>query len=115
LLAVLVMGCSMVLARRVQGTLDEVQIASQAAANYKGTGIGAMVALVLLMLPPVVNGLADLIYMLVKATPDVKDRAAMQVALVFGAMIVMLIQTFITLIAAVIWWRRAGGAGEQPQ
>ena len=72
-----------------------------------------MVALALLMLPPVVNGLTDLVYMLVKASPDVKDRAAMQVALVFGAVIVMLIQTFITTIAAIIWWRRVGGAGKQ--
>ena len=113
LLAVAVMGCSLLLARRVQGTLDEVQLASQAAANYRGTGIGAMAALALLMLPPVVNWLADLVYMLVKASPDAKDRAAMQVALVFGAMIVLLIQTLITAISAIVWWRRVGGAGEE--
>ncbi len=112
LVAIIVLGCTVLLARRVQGTLDEVQIASQAAANYKGTYMGGMVALALLMLPPVVNGLTDLIYMLVKAAPDAKDRAAVQMALIFGAIIVMLVQTFITLIAAVIWWRRAGGASE---
>lgn len=112
LLAILLMGCSLMLARRVQVTLDEVQIASQAAASYKGTGIGAMVALALLMLPPVTNGLTDLAYMLANATPDAEDRAAVRKALVFGAVIVVLIQTMITATASVIWWRRTGSESQ---
>src|SRR5690242_12768637 len=60
-LAILVMGFSVLLARQHGRRMDEVQVASQHAAGYHGSIYGTMLAMFLMSLPPVMNGLFDLV------------------------------------------------------
>lgn len=106
--AIFVMGYCSFLARRVQRHLDEVQIAHQEFANSRGWLWGLGAAVLLLMLPPVTNGLVDLANLLSTGSPERSSRTSVHLALYIGFMLVGLAQTVCIIIAAVIWERRMG-------
>ena len=111
--SIFVMGYASFMAHRVQRHLDEVQIANQGFASSRGWVWGAMATILLLMLPPVTNWLIDLANMLSTGSPDRSDRSAVQLALFFGLMLVVLIQLVANIVASAIWQRRMGGIREQ--
>jgi hypothetical protein len=111
--SIFVMGYSLLISHRLQRHLDEVQIASQGFASSRGWIWGAIATVLLLMLPPVTNLLIDLANMLSTGSPDTSDRRAVQLALFFGFMLVVLTQFVAVTVASAIWQRRMGGVGEQ--
>ena len=111
--SVFVMGYASFIAHRVQRQLDEVQIASQGFASSRGWVWGAMATTLLLLLPPVANGLIDLANTLSTGSPDMTNRTSVQVALYFGFMLLVLAQLVCIVVASAIWQRRMGGMREQ--
>jgi hypothetical protein len=113
--AIFVMGYSNFIARRVQRTLDEVQIASQGFASFRAYVWGAGTTVLLLMLPPVTNCLIDLADVMTSGVPDMatRHRAAVLLGLNFGLMLVVLMQFLFMIVASAIWQRRMGGMPEQ--
>ncbi len=99
-------------ARHTKG-MDEVLVASQRYAHSAGFGVGALLALGLLTIPPFVSWLTDLVYLTIHASPDALDRRAARVAFAYGGLVMMVIQSLVTIIAAHVWWRRMGGAQER--
>jgi cobalamin synthase len=111
--SIFVMGYALFISHRLQRHLDEVQIASQGFASSRGWVWGAMATVLLLLLPPVANCLIDLANMLSTGSPDVSDRGAVQLALIFGLILVVLIQFVALIVASAIWQRRMGGMRER--
>ena len=111
--SIFVMGYASFIAHRVQRRLDEVQIASQGFASSRGWVWGAMATTLLLLLPPVSNFLIDLANTLSTGSPDTTNRTAVQVALYFGFMLLVLTQLVCIIVASAIWQRRMGGMREQ--
>jgi hypothetical protein len=115
--AIFVMGYSLFLGERQSRRLDEVQIASQGFASAHGWVWGGMAAMLLLMVPPVMNWLVDLanavVNVLGSGSPDMTNQGAVRLAFFFGVTLVMVMQTLGIIVATVIWWRRMGGIGKQ--
>jgi hypothetical protein len=106
--AILVMGYSAFLARRAQRRMDEVQIASQGFASFRGWMWGLGITIVLLMLTPFSNRLIDLADFMTAGAPDAatRHRAAVMLGLYMGYMLLTLMQTICHIVAAIIWDRR---------
>lgn len=104
--AIFVMGYAHVISNRLQRGLDEVQIASQRFAISRGWNWGATATVVLLLLPPVTKWLVDLANTLSTGSPETADRGAVQLALFFGLMLLVLVQMACIFIASALWWRR---------
>jgi hypothetical protein len=115
--SILVMSYGLFLAKRLERGLDEVQIASQGFAYAKGWVWGAVATAFLLMVPPVMSGLVDLVNAVVKVlgtgSPDMTHQAAVRLAFFCGFALVMLMQMLAFLAASLVWWRRMGGMREQ--
>jgi hypothetical protein len=108
-MTIAVMVYTTFLVSRQQRRLDEVQLASQGFANANALIYGAVVTLLLLMLPPVRSWLVDLVNVQSTGSPDLSDRHAVQLAYMYGAFLVVGVQALIGVVAAAIWWRRMGG------
>jgi hypothetical protein len=106
--SIFVIGYSNFLARRLGRRMDEVQIASMEYASFHGSLAGMGVTILLLMLPPFTNQLIDVADFLTARAPDMvtRHRAAMLLALNFGFMLLVLVQTACKIVAAVVWQRR---------
>ena len=111
--AISVMAYATFITYRQQRRLDEVQIASQGFANTRGWVGGAFATVLLLMLPPVTNWLVDLVNIQSTGSPDMTDRGAVRLGFIYGACLVVVIQTLGVFVAASIWWRRMGGMRER--
>jgi hypothetical protein len=107
-MSIFVIGYSSFLARRMGRRMDEVQIASMEYASFHGGLAGMGVTLLLLLLPPFTNQLIDLADFLTARAPDMvtRHRAAVLLALYFGFMLLVLMQTACKIVAAVVWERR---------
>jgi hypothetical protein len=100
---------------RQQRRMDEVHLASQGFANSYGWLWGGVATTLLLMVPPVMNRLVDLVNAMAKArgggSPDMSNHLAVQLAFFYGISLVMVIQGLGVCVASVVWWRRMGGFG----
>jgi len=112
--AILLMGYGLFFTYRQQRHLDEVQIASQGFAHTHGWLGATFATVLLLMLPPVMSWLIDLVNMQSTGSPDTSDRGAVRLAFLYGASLMVVMQVLGALAAAAIWWRRMGGMGERP-
>src|SRR4030095_1230680 len=83
--AIALMAYVSFIAYRQRRRLDEVQIASQDFASTHGWAKGTLVAVLLLMFPPVTNWLVDLVNMKSTGSPTLSDRPALRLALLYGA------------------------------
>lgn len=103
--AILMFGYTEWIARRHQRHLDEVELASQRFAIQHGWIGGIVAAVLLLMLPPVMNWLVDLAITSSNGSPDAPNRSTVQLAFVWGLMLVVVMQTVGMFVAGIIWWR----------
>jgi hypothetical protein len=112
--SIFVMGYTSFLARRMQRRMDEVQIASQGFASFRGYTWGAGITVVLLLLPPVTNRLIDLADVMTARAPDMttRHRTAVLLGLNFGFLLLVLVQMVCMIVASAIWQRRMGGTRE---
>jgi hypothetical protein len=126
---IFVFSYAIFMGHRMTRGLDEVQKAAGAFASSNGWVWGGFATILLLMLPPVMNWLIDMVNALAMprtlgGSPGSTDprvaatmaffnrRAAITMAFVFGAVLVMLVQTLAIVVFSVIWQRRMGGNAE---
>lgn len=100
------LGYSYYLAARANRGLDEVEIAGQRFASAKGMIIGTVVAVLVIMFPPLMNALVDLANTLSTDSPDI----AVKLGIAFGSMLVLLSQLLGTTASALWWGRRLRGS-----
>jgi len=110
--SIFVMSYAHFVTHRLQRHLDEVQIASQGFASSRGWVWGVMATAVLLLLPPVTNRLIDFANVLSTGSAATTDRGAVHLALVFGLILVVVVQCVAVVVASAIWERRMRGTGE---
>lgn len=103
--SIFVMGYSAFLAARMNRHLDEVQIAGQRYAHTKGMMIGYFAAVLVMLIPPLMNALVDLANIIAGGSPD----KAVKLGIMIGFMLVVALQA-LSMAAVTIWWsRRLGG------
>jgi hypothetical protein len=129
-LGTFVLGYSLFMGYRMTRGLDEVQKAAASFAHSNGWVWGGFATLLLLMLPPVMNCLIDMVNALAMprmfvGSPGITNprvaatvaffnrRAAITMAFLFGATLVMVIQMLAIIVFSVVWQRRMGGTGER--
>ena len=98
-------------ATRMEGALDEVQLAGQRFAQAKGAAGGTFVMILLLLPTPVVDWVTDNLILMTTGSGETPDRDTVHVGMVFGMMLLILMQALGTVVANAIWNRRLSGNG----
>jgi hypothetical protein len=96
-------------ARRMERALDEVQLAGQRFAQAKGAAAGTFVTVLLLLPTPVVDWVTDNLILMTTGSGETPERDTVYVGMVFGMVLLMVMQTLGTVVANAIWNRRIGG------
>lgn len=92
-------------ATRMERDLDEVQLAGQRFAQAKGAAGGTVVTLLLLLPTPVVDWVTDKLILMTTGL----ERDTVYVGMVFGMVLLIVMQALGTVVANAIWNRRIGG------
>ena len=96
-------------ATRMERALDEVQLAGQRFAQAKGAAGGTFVTLLLLLPTPLVDWVTDNLIRMTTGSGQTPERDTVYVGMVFGMVLLILMQALGTVVANVIWNRRIGG------
>ena len=107
--SVFVVICSHVVATRMERALDEVQLAGQRFAQAKGAAFGSFITLLLLLPTPLVDWVMDGLIRMTTGSRETPERDTVYVGMVFGMVLLILMQALGTVVANVIWNRRIGG------
>jgi hypothetical protein len=108
---IFVLGYSLFMGRNEARRLDEVQRAGAGFANSNGWVWGGFATLFLLAVPPVINGVVDLVMKLPPVGPT-DTRLGVRLGLTFGAVLVMVMQALAIVVASIIWGRRMRGSAK---
>jgi hypothetical protein len=108
---IFVLGYSLFMGRSEARRLDEVQRAGAGFANSNGWVWGGFATLFLLAVPPVINGVVDLVMKLPPVGPT-NTRLGVRLGLTFGAALVMVMQALAIIVASIIWGRRMRGSAK---
>ena len=100
------------LATRMERALDEVQLAGQRFAQAKGAAFGTVITLLLLLPTPLVDWVTDGLIRMTTGPAETPERDTVHVGMVFGMVLLILMQALGTVAANVIWNRRMGGTRE---
>jgi hypothetical protein len=103
--AIFVVVWARFVATRLERTLDEVELAGQRFAQAKGAAGGTFVTVLLLLPTPVVDWVTD---NLILMTTGLGENTV-HVGMVFGMVLLVVMQTLGTVVANAIWNRRIGG------
>jgi len=95
-------------ATRIERTLDEVQLAGQRFAQAKGAARGTFVTLLLLLPTPLVAWVTDQLILMTTRSGETPERDTVHVGMVFGMLLLFLMQALGTIVANAIWNRRIG-------
>jgi cobalamin synthase len=112
-IALFVIAWSILLATRVERSLDEVQLAGQRFAQAKGAGAGTIVLCLLLLLRPVKDELTDIVIHMT-TQPELGepiDQGTVRAAMTFGIVLLVVMQALGMVVFSAIWNRRIGGNG----
>jgi hypothetical protein len=109
--AVFVIAWGKFLAVRTESGLDEVQLAGQRFAHAKGVAGGTVVTVLLLLIAPLMDWFADGLISVTTDPGEPVDRHTVYMAIVFGIVLLVLMQALGTVVAGAIWKRRLGGNG----
>jgi hypothetical protein len=101
--ALFVMGWSLRFAVRTERCRDEVQRAEARFAVYWGFSVGAVLAVLLSMLPPFRDLVVGLSNELGTGSPDASDDESVTHAFMLGIMTLALCQTLGTFVAGAAW------------
>ena len=96
-------------ATRMERALDEVQLAGQRFAQAKGAAGGTFVTLLLLLPTPLADWFMDNLIRMTTGPAETPERDTVYVGMVFGMVLLILMQALGTVVANVIWNRRIGG------
>jgi hypothetical protein len=107
-----VFGYSLLMGHQEARSWDEVQKAGAGFSHANGWVWGGFATLALLMAPPVMNSVVDVVMNLPPAgSTDI--YLGIRLGLLFGAVLVMLMQGLAIVVASLIWKRRMQGPGNQ--
>jgi len=106
--ALFVMAYSLFLSARVNRRLDEVQVAGQRFSSTWGMTIGSVAAVVVMMIPPLMNALADAALRLGTESPE----EAVKLGITIGFMLVVVLQLIGTGAISFWWTQRLGKSSE---
>ena len=95
-------------ATRMERDLDEVQLAGQRFAQAKGAAGGTFVALLLLLPTPGADWFTDHLILMTTRSGETPERDTVHVGMVFGMLLLFLMQALGTIVANAIWNRRIG-------
>ena len=96
-------------ATRMERALDEVQLAGQRFAQAKGVAGGTFVTVLLLLPTPVVDWVTDNLILMTTGSGETPEHDTVYVGMVFGMVLLIVMQTLGTVVANAIWNRRIGG------
>jgi hypothetical protein len=96
-------------ATRMERALDEVQLAGQRFAQAKGAAGGTCITLLLLLPTPLADWVMDNLIRMTTGSGQTPERDTVYVGMVFGMVLLILMQALGTVVANVIWNRRIGG------
>ena len=96
-------------ATRMERALDEVQLAGQRFAQAKGAAGGMLVTFLLLLPTPVVDWVTDNLILMTTGSGETPERDTVYVAMIFGMVLLIVMQALGTVVANAIWNRRIGG------
>ena len=99
--AIFVMGYGIFLSARINRRMDEVEVAGLRYAQTKGMTIGMVAAVLVMMLPPAMNALADVANRIGSGSSD----EAAKLGITIGFVMVVILQT-LGQAGVSIWWRR---------
>jgi hypothetical protein len=94
---------------RVERALDEVELAGLRYAQANGAAAGTFVTVLLLLPTPVVGWLTDRLILLTTGLGETLGRDTVYLGMVFGMVLLVLLQAVGTVVANAIWNRRIGG------
>ncbi|MBS0394065.1 MAG: hypothetical protein JSR54_05520 [Proteobacteria bacterium] len=110
-----VAGYAISLILRRQRRMDEVHLAGQGFASSYGWIWGGVATTLLLMLPPVMNRLVDLVTAraggISTGSPGATEHLAVHLAFFYAISLVMVVQGLGVCVASFVWWRRMGRGG----
>jgi hypothetical protein len=116
--AIFVLGYGMFLGKRQSEGWDEVERAGWGFASAHW-GWGYAATMVLFLVPPVMNGLINLMTAAAehagrhRLSPEALNHVAVQLAFWCGITLVLVMQTLAHIVATVVWWRRMGRSVER--
>jgi hypothetical protein len=96
-------------ATRMERALDEVQLAGQRFAQTKGAAGGTFVTVLLLLPTPVADWVTDNLILMTTGLGKTLGRDTVYVGMVFGMVLLMVMQALGTVVANAIWNRRMSG------
>ena len=96
-------------ATRMERALDEVQLAGQRFAQAKGAAGGTLVTLLLLLPTPVAYWVTDNLILMTTGVGEPIERNTVYVGMVFGMVLLIVMQAIGTVVANAIWNRRISG------
>lgn len=96
-------------AARMERDLDEVELAGQRFAHARGAAAGTFVTVLLLLPTPLVLWVADRIVLMTTGLGEAIERNTVYAGMVFGMVLLLLMQALGTVVANAIWNRRLGG------
>ena len=95
-------------ATRMERDLDEVQLAGQRFAQAKGAAGGTFVTVLLLLPTPVADWVTDNLILMTTGSGATPERDTVYVGMVFGMVLLIVMQALGTVVANAIWNRRIG-------
>jgi hypothetical protein len=107
--SIFVMFWGRVVATRMERALDEVQLAGQRFAQAKGAAGGTFITLLLLLPTPLVDWVMDKLIRMTTGPGETPERDTVYVGMVFGMVLLILMQALGTVVANAIWNRRISG------
>lgn len=96
-------------AARMERDLDEVELAGQRFAHARGAAGGTLVTVLLLLPTPLVLWVADKIVLMTTGLGEAIERNTVYAGMVFGMVLLLVMQALGTVVANAIWNRRLGG------
>ena len=106
--AVFVVVWGQFVATRMERALDEVQLAGQRFAQAKGAAGGTLVTLLVLLPTPAVDWVTDHLIFMTTGSGETPERDTVYVGMMFGMVLLILMQAVGTVVANAIWNRRIG-------
>ena len=106
--AVFVVVWGQFVATRMERALDEVQLAGQRFAQAKGAAGGTLVTLLVLLPTPVVDWVTDNLILMTTGSGKTPESDTVYVGMMFGMVLLILMQALGTVVANAIWNRRIG-------
>ena len=95
-------------ATRMERDLDEVQLAGQRFAQARGAAGGTFVTVLLLLPTPLVDWVTDNLILMTTGSGGTPERNTVYLGMVFGMVLLLVMQTLGTVVANAIWNRRMG-------